>query len=144
MSSHCGVMPSPCFLLTPSAVKITNWGFHELHYPSVALKAFEQSAYGELCFPAWVRRMLSHCPMSGQCCNPRAKGKLFFNYFFLQCLRPIDFSVEASFLVPRSCIAKRVERSHIAWEKGGRPANCSAVLKKMIWFMYTSFNVCAS
>lgn len=76
-----------------------------------------------------------------------AKGKLCLNYLiiiFLQCLTLLDISVEASFLIPRCCIARRVEQSHIAWERVGRPANHTAILKKVIWFLYTSFSVCAA
>lgn len=38
------VTPPPCFLLSPSTVRITNWGLQELPYPSVALKTFEHNS----------------------------------------------------------------------------------------------------
>lgn len=143
------VMPPPCFLLSPSAVRTTNWGFHELHYPSVALKAFEHNSQLMVnsAFLPGVRRVFLGFSPAHSLGSVIAKGKLCLYYFIiisLKCLRPIDFSVEASFLHPRICLAKRVEQCHIAHERIGRPANSSAVLKKIIWFLYTSFNVCAA
>lgn len=118
------VMAPPCFLLSFSAVKITNWSFHELSYPSLALKAFEHSSQLVVnsAFLSGVRRVLLGCSTAHSLGSVIAKGKLCLNYDIvtvLQCLRPIDFSIEASFLIPRSCIAKRVEQSHIAWERVG-------------------------
>lgn len=141
------VMPLPCFLLSPSAVKITNWGFPRA---SVAGKAFGPSSQlmvNSALLPG-IRRMLTLGYSTAHSLGTViAKGKLCLKYFiiiFLQCLTLLDFSVEASFLIPRSCIAKRVEQSHIAWERVGRPANHTAMLKKVIWFLYTSFTVCAA
>lgn len=115
-------MPPPCFLLSPSAVKITDWGFHELHYPSVALKAFEHNSQlmvNSALLPG-VRRVLLGYSTAHSLGSVMAKGKLCLNYFiiiFLQCLRPTDFSVEANFLISRSCIAKRVEQCHCLGEE---------------------------
>lgn len=71
------VMAPPCFLLSSSAVKITNWSFHELSYPSLALKAFEHSSQLVVnsAFLSGVRRVLLGCSTAHSLGSVIAKGK---------------------------------------------------------------------
>lgn len=91
-------MPLPCFPLSSSAVKITDWGFHGA---PIALKAFGHSSQllVDSAFLPGVRRVLLGYSTAHSLGSVIATGKLCLNYFiiiFLQCLTLIDFKLPYS------------------------------------------------
>lgn len=86
MSSQGGML-WPHLAFFSSAVKITNWNFHELSYPSLALKAFEHSSQLVVnsAFLSGVRRVLLGCSTAHSLGSVIAKGKFVLKLWYSYC-----------------------------------------------------------